>query len=184
MRLLFIDTETGGLNPQEDALFEVALVVWEDGVELAGKSWKIKTGDKMWHPSALEINNIVVKEHNNMALDQEQAANEIVDFINEWFPNSAAILAGHNVSFDRDFLKVLIDEFACANFHELISHRLLDTMSILNFLVANHKLPADVLSSDGAFRHFGIVVENRHTAMGDVEATIVLFDYLSEFLQP
>lgn len=99
-------------------------------------------------------------------------------------PENKATLAGHNVSFDRDFLKVLIEENSNHSFEAFVSHRLLDTMSILNFLVVNNKLPVDVLSSDGAFRHFGIVVENRHTAMGDVEATIVLFDYLSEFLQP
>lgn len=184
MRLLFTDTETGGLNPQTDALLEVAFVVWEDGMELARKSWKVKTGYKSWHWSALEINNITIKEHNKTAVDRDVAAFEIMEFLDEWFPENKATLAGHNVSFDRDFIKVLIEENTDHSFETFVSHRLLDTMSILNFLVANHKLPDDVLSSDGAFKHFGIVVENRHTAMGDVDATIILFDYLSDFLQP
>ena len=184
MRLLFIDTETGGLNPQEDALFEVALIVWEDGKRLARKVWKIKSGDKCWNQAALEINNIDIKEHNVVAIDQECAAHEIVEFINEWFPRNAATLAGHNVSFDRDFLKVFIEEFACTPFHELVSHRLLDTMSVLNFLVAFGQLPPEVLSSDGAFKHFNIEVTERHTALGDTDGTIQLFDKLGEFIQP
>lgn len=184
MRLLFTDTETGGTNPIEDALLDVALVVWEDGVELARKSWKIQSAGKYVYSSATEINGIELKKHDKTAMKPEQAAGEIVAFIRKWFPDDRAILVGHNVSFDRDFLKTLILEYTLETFESLVSHRLLDTMSILNFLVANHKLPTDVLSSDGAFKHFGIVVENRHTAMGDVDATIVLFDHLSEFIQP
>lgn len=183
MRLLFIDTETGGLNPREDALLSVGLVVWEDGKVLASRDWKIKSGDKNYCISALNINNIDIKEHNSVACEPEVAAFEIIEFIDEWFPTKAATLAGHNVSFDRDFLQTLIEEYTCHEFGAMISHRLCDTMSILNFIVACGKLPPEVLSSDGAFKYFGIAIKDRHTALGDAEGTVHLFNKLSEFLK-
>lgn len=184
MRLLFTDTETGGTNPIDDALLEVSFVVWEDGSILATKTWKIKSADKYVYPSATKINGIVLKEHDKVAMDPEKAANEIVAFIRKWFEDERATLAGHNVSFDRDFIRELINEYSLDPFEPLVSHRLLDVMSVLNFMVAAGKLPATVLSSDGAFNYFNIKVMNRHTSMGDTEATMAVFDKLMELLQP
>ena len=184
MRLLFIDTETGGVKPESDALLEVALAVWDEGYVIAQKVWKIKSGDKFYRQRALDINHINIEDHNKIAQEPAEAANEIAGFIEEWFPEGHATLAGQNVAFDRDFLRMLIFENLDVNFADLVTHRLLDTMSILNFLHANGLIPAEALCLDGALEHLGIVVTNRHSAMGDVNATIALMDKLSEFLQP
>ena len=183
MRILFTDTETGGTKPHKDALLEVALVVYEDGEELASKVLKIKSEGKPCSEEALNINHINLDEHDQFAAPREVAAGEIVDFIKEWFPDGKATLAGHNVSFDRDFIQTLMLETGHHEWWGLVSHRLLDTMTILNFLVAFGKLPDEVLSSDGAFKYFGIEIANRHSAMGDVEGTVTLFNTLSKFLR-
>lgn len=177
MRLLFTDTETGGTNPKEDALFEVALVVWEDGKLLDKRSWKIRSEDKSYYPSALKINKIDPVEHNKVAISRTDAANEIIDYVEKWFDGTPATLAGHNVSFDRDFLKVLVEE-ADYDFG-YFSHRLLDMMSVLNFIAAWKMLPQDALSSNGIFEYLGIEPEARHTAMGDIEATIKVFESIA-----
>ena len=182
MRLLFVDTETGGTNPEMDALLEVALVVYEDNEELASRVWKIKTGDKHCCQPALNVNHIDIERHNSMAKDREVAAKEIVAFIKQWFPSGPAILAGHNTSFDAEFIRILITENTDENYRLLISYRMLDTASLLTFFAINDRLPEDALSLDGAFKYFGIKVKGRHTALGDVEGTISLFDNLSELL--
>ena len=183
MRLLFIDTETGGVNSHKDALFEVALIVWEDGKILDQKLWSIATEDKYWTARALEVNGINPELHNQTAISRATAARDIREFVKKYFPEGQAKLAGHNVSFDRDFLRVLIMEESDSNYFTLFSYRLTDTMAILNFLVAFGKLPDEVLSSDGAFKYFDIKIANRHSAMGDVEGTVALFNELSKFLR-
>lgn len=181
MRLLFIDTETGGTNPREDALLEVTLLVFEEGETLAERTWKIHSGSKDVKYSALAINKIDIHSHNMNAIYRLEAALEIVEFLDKWFPDGPATLAGHNVSFDRDFLQELLEE-SDYPFSEYISHRLLDVMSILNFMVDAGILPESVLSSSGAFKHFGIEPEGRHTSKGDVEATLLVYRYLKELL--
>lgn len=183
MRLLFTDTETGGTDPREDALLEVSLVVFDDGKILATNTWKIKSDGKYVYPAATKINGINLKEHDKTAMKSEDAAMEIVAFIRKWFEDDRATLAGHNVSFDRDFLKTLINEYSMVNFDSLVSHRLLDVMSVLNFMAAAHVLPESVLSSDGAFKYFDIKVAGRHTSMGDIKATLDVFNKLTKHLK-
>ena len=157
--------------------------MWEDGKILDQKVWHIATEDKYWTERALEVNGINPELHNQIAISRAAAAEDICEFVEKYFPEGQAKLAGHNVSFDRDFLRELIVEDSNINYFTLFSHRLTDTMTILNFLVAFGKLPDEVLSSDGAFNYFDIKIANRHSAMGDVEGTVALFNALSKFLR-
>ena len=140
MRLLFIDTETGGIDPQKHALLSIGLVVWDNGAIIASKEIFIKQGNKSITQRALNINKIDCAQHNQQAVTQITAIKNILDFIKVYFGKEKATCAGHNVSFDICFVKQMFKNNR-RSFDNYISHRLIDTSSILSFLYLSGKMP-------------------------------------------
>ena len=179
-KVLFIDTETGGRDPGKHSLLSVALVIWEDMKIIDSLEILINDGILSVTKEALEINRIDLEEHKKNAISSLEAIRRIKVFTGKHFaPREKITLAGHNVHFDADFLKLLFSRNN-QNFSDLFSHRIIDTSSILHFLFLSGQIKDKAVSSDEAFDLFGIEVEGRHTALGDAIATAKLF---SELLQ-
>ena len=177
-RLLFIDTETGGLNPNKHSLLSLAMVVWENMEIIDAQELLINDGKLSVTEEALSINKIDIEKHKQSAISSAQAIEKIFLFINRHFPEQRKItLAGHNVQFDVNFLSVFFSRNN-ENFSKSFSHRIIDTSSILYYLYLAGHLNNRAISSDEAFDHFGIKVEGRHTALGDAIATAELFTKL------
>jgi DNA polymerase III subunit epsilon len=177
-RLLFIDTETGGLAPDKHSLLSIGLVAWEDMKIIDSREILINDGVLSTTPEALFINKIDIERHRQTAISPAQAVREILSFTGKHFPGKEKItLAGHNVHFDAGFLKVF---FARNNedFSKYFSHRIIDTSSILHYLYLAGRIQKKAISSDEAFALFDIKVEGRHTALGDAVATAQLFSKL------
>lgn len=177
-RLLFIDTETGGLNPDRHSLLSIALVVWEDMEIIDSQELLINDGHLLVTEEALSINKIDIKKHKEIAIPSSQAIEKITLFISKHFPYQGKItLAGHNVHFDANFLKAFLSKND-KDFNTCFSHRFIDTSSILYYLYITGIIEQKAISSDEAFKLFEIQVEGRHTALGDAMATTKLFNQL------
>lgn len=177
-RLLFIDTETGGLDPGKHSLLSMAMVIWEDMEILDSMEILINDGALSVTEEALAVNKIDMEKHKRSAVPSAQAMDEIHAFIGKHFTQQCKItLAGHNIHFDVAFLKVF---FSSNNkdFSEFFSHRVIDTSSILYYLYLTGHIKQRAVSSDDAFALFDIKVEGRHTALGDAVATARLFTKL------
>ena len=177
-RLLFIDTETGGLDPGKHSLLSIALVVWENMEIIDSKEILINDGILSVTEEALSINKIDIEKHKQSAISASRAMDEILVFIGKYFPRQGRItLAGHNVHFDANFLRAF---FSANNidFSQYFSHRVIDTSSILYYLYLAGHIKHRAISSDEAFDLFDIKVEGRHTAIGDAMATAKLFTRL------
>lgn len=182
MELLFLDTETGGLNPSSQSLLQVGLVAYCDGKIKDKKFISIKeeeyyiTAEAMMY-NGLDLYNDVYKN----GLRTEEAVEEIIKFIQISF-KSKPILVGHNVALDKYFLKKLF-ETEYEDMDEYISYRMIDTMSLIWGLHMVGKLPIEACSSSGAFDYFNIDVKGRHTAIGDCLGTVELYEKLLEQLR-
>ena len=177
-RLLFIDTETGGLNPVKHSLLSLAMVVWEDMEIIDTKELLINDGKLSVTEEALSINKIDIEKHKKSAISLPQSIEKIFVFINKHFPDQRKItLAGHNVHFDVHFLKLFFSQNN-ENFNKYFSHRIIDTSSIMYYLYLAGHIKQRAISSDEAFELFDIKVEGRHTALGDAVATTKLFNKL------
>jgi DNA polymerase III subunit epsilon len=177
-RLLFIDTETGGLDPRKHSLLSLAMVIWEDNEIIDSQEILINDGILSVTKEALSINKIDIEKHKQSAISSSQAIEKMLLFIGKHFPGKGKItLAGHNVHFDADFLRAF---FSANNrdFSKYFSHRIIDTSSILYYLYLAGKIKQKAISSDEAFALFDIKVEGRHTALGDAIATAKLFTKL------
>ena len=177
-RLLFIDTETGGLDPQKHSLLSIALVVWEDCNIIDSLELLINDGVLLVTDEALAINKIIIEDHIKDALNPAIATEKLLLFIDKHFTgNNKITLAGHNVHFDVAFLKTFLSKNN-KKFSNYFSHRIVDTSSILYYLFLSGVINQKAISSDKAFEHFEIHVQGRHTALGDAIATAELFTKL------
>lgn len=177
--IIFIDTETGGTNPEKHSLLSVGLVAWnqQDGIFDAQEVY-IKSNIYSFTREAQRINKFNLEQHNKLAVSAKTAVEAIRSFaIYNAKKRTGIQIAGHNIQFDVAFLKKLFEE-QNRSFSRLFSHRMIDTFSILKFLEDAGKIKLDQLSSAGAFNHYGIKVHGRHSALGDAIATAELYEAL------
>ena len=177
-KIVFIDTETGGLEPTINSLLSVALVIWHDFEIIDSFEVLINDGKLNATAEALKINGIDLVEHKKNGLNPEKAILRINQFLAKHFDEAEKItLAGHNVNFDINFFKFFLSQNNFS-FHKRFSHRVVDTATILYYLYIAGKIKQKSISSSEAFKLFGIDVDNRHTAIGDAIATAKLFSLL------
>lgn len=172
--LLVIDTETGGLNPETDALLSVGLVDWRDGLVTRQAEILIDAEGLACSPKALEVNGIDIDAHHAYSVTRAEAARLIRDFA---APMGRPWLAGHNAQFDIGFVRRL---FTPETLRQTFSHRVLDTLQILAFLEHAGLIPPGIGKLDQAISYFGIEMPEgkRHTALADALATAELYTHL------
>ncbi|MCE9592822.1 MAG: 3'-5' exonuclease [Planctomycetes bacterium] len=183
MKLLVVDTETGGTDPRRHSLLTVGAVVWDQGEIGEELGLRVLERELVVDPEAMAINRIDLAEHHRDALEPRLAAIELVKFVERNFVGSKgpepAVVCGHNVAFDVAFLKRLFEQ-AELPYDKCFSHRTLDTASVLRFLALAGRIPAEWVGSSKAFAHFGIRFSRnaRHTATADARATARLLNRL------
>ncbi len=177
--IIFIDTETGGLNPDKHSLLSVGLVAWnaKEGIVDTCEVF-VKSVDYSITNEARRLNKFNKETHDKVAMQPSVVIDIIRDFCTENSGVTSEIqIGGHNIQFDVAFLKKLFRD-QNRSFERLFSHRMIDTFSILKFLNDAGKIKLETITSASAFKHFGIKVEGRHSALGDAVATAKLYERL------
>jgi len=187
-RLLFIDTETGGLDAYRCSLLSIGAVVWEDGLLVASMEIFVTEPEIQVDPESQSIHGIDLDWLRAHGLSPIEAVARIEAFIADHFDSPtgpiAVPIAGHNVAFDVSFLRRLY-RLTQRDYDRVFSHRTLDTAGIVRFLNIAGILQIEGAGSTAAFEHFGIRFEDRrrHSALGDAQATALLFTKLVEAVQ-
>ena len=177
-RILFIDTETGGLDYEVHDLLTIGLVAWEDGVVKGELELKISKPEYVVTEEALKVNGLNLDQLRLEGTDKETTVKLIAEFVRKHFGSKPAVIAGHNVHFDIAFLKKLFKN-TIYKYDAYFSHRVLDTMCLLRFLFLAGLIP-ELGKLDQAIEFFGIITpeELRHTALEDTKITVKVFDAL------
>ena len=171
MRYFFIDTETGGLDPNNASLLQIAVVVVDDAFNIIDKLY-LKTRPYysvfMVHPKALDVNGIDIVQHARNAVSYEYASQKIKDFIYDHRKfDEYAVWAGWNVQFDLKFLNHYIVEA------DILTYRMFDAQSLFHFYVTHVKNEPCSMSLTNAAKYFGFDSDGLHkSALEDVLMTI------------
>ena len=169
-RMVWIDCEMTGLDPQSDELVEIACIVTEaDLTEIdEGVSIVIKPGDE---PLA-NMDEVVVKMHNQSGLIHEipngttldDAQTRVLDYVKQHIPDARkAPLAGSSVYVDRTFLARYMPDL-----DDHLHYRLVDVSSIKELTkrwypkayyntpekTGNHRALADIRESIAELRYY------------------------------
>jgi DNA polymerase III epsilon subunit-like protein len=193
--LLFMDLETGGVDENETDLLSIALAAFVNGNITATIELFIKKKVYRVTESALKINKIdLVKHHNDpKAIWEGDLFKIIEDFIATYIYGWTADerirskmppvkLAGHRVHFDVRFLQALYKRkgwFFPAHF----KHNTVDTAIMLENLYDYGILEQNISGSEDAFNYFGIKIDNRHSALGDIVGTVELYVAVGNLLK-
>jgi DNA polymerase III epsilon subunit-like protein len=172
--LVVVDTETTGENPFIHEILSAAFlpIALEERLEV-----HVKVNDNAsWTSYGRDLFSNFEEQWTADAVDAAEAVRRIEEFIQDNFQGEEINLVGHNVAFDRFFLARLASRAGATSIRG-ISHRTIDTYSLLTILQLLGRIPKSATSSSGAFSYFGIEVpkSQRHTAMGDAVATKQLF---------
>lgn len=181
-RLLFIDTETGGLDPEKHSLLSVGLVVWDSILnECYSAEYRLKSENYRITKAAQRINKLTDSDFND-SIAPQTLIKKFEEIKEKYFADYAAIpLAGHNTQFDVQFIKKMFKDNR-RSFDNIFLHRIVDTYSVLKFLQDAGIITNTINSSAQAFKYFGITVDGRHTALGDAKATMRLYEEMLQLL--
>ena len=175
---VIIDTETGGLDPSKHSLISVGLV---SACGTRMDEFIVKEPTLMADPRSMAIHGITEHTINEHGLTPDDAVDRFEAFFNNM--DGPVLLVGHNISFDLSFIKRLY-RLTNRTQPRKISHRSLDTHTLLWTGIQLGIFPSSTNTSDGAFSHFDIEppADKRHTALGDAIATQKLVDEIMHAL--
>lgn len=186
-KILFLDVETGGLDPFNHSLLEIGLVLWEDGEIKDTLNIKLRHNIYKITRSSLEFNGINLIKHDNESIPCKEAYNKIISFVNNHYNNGEKItLGGHNIGkFDFIFLKEFIEKYDNNLINNRFSHRFVDTSSILKFLYHSNIINKKVFSLNKALKHFNLTISDgeRHTGIGDAKIEAELYTKLINLIK-
>lgn len=185
--IVFIDVETGGLDPETDALLSIGACVWKDGQISDPRLWHVDAEGMRLEPKAMKINKIDMAEHRRKAYSRLDVAAELYRWLDGLRPDPRykLRLGGHNVPFDIRFIRKLLD-LSDESWKTLVSPACVDTAGILTFMRHAGILPAGAdLSLRNGLRAAGVPFSDGdlHTALGDAMNTARLYGRLIAMVQ-
>ena len=72
MKLIFLDTETGGVDPRANSLLSIGLVIWENKKIITEKEFLVKEKNYNVTAQAMEINKINLDELKKKGLEKSE----------------------------------------------------------------------------------------------------------------
>jgi hypothetical protein len=188
-KIIFIDTETGGVNAEKSALIQLSGIIEVNGVEKEKFNFYIKPfKNSEINEKALEVQGRTLEElRTDKYIDESiiyKKFLEILDkYIDKYDKNDKFIVAGYNVKFDIDILKALFERnnnkflfsyFNSSMLDPLYSVRLLQVAGMLPVL-ENNKL-------ETWCKYFNIELK-AHDSLQDITATKKLIEKLIELIK-
>ena len=157
--ITYLDLETTGATPLRDRITEIALVRFENGVEVA--RWQTLVNPEQPIPPFIQqlttINNDMVANAPLFA----DVADKLMTFL------EGSVLAAHNVRFDHGFLKT---EFKRIGIN--LRQKVLCTVKLSRLLYPQHKSHG----LDAIMQRHHLTTIARHRAMGDVEVMLAFLE--------
>lgn len=166
---LFLDTETGGLDPKKSSLLELAIIAVQDDTKIIDSYHRYMYPDDrivVTEPEAIHVNKLLISEVLREGVSYMIATKELIDFIARF---KGATVVGHNVSFDLGFIwEYLIPR---ETWNDVLSYRVLDTASIGMFLRDCGIIDVKSVSLINLAKFFNIPTQKVHTAYFDALRT-------------
>ncbi len=185
-KILWIDTETTGLNPTKHGLRELAYILIIDGEVIKKDVLQIDTRTYKTHveidDKALELSNVTIEDFDNFD-DSAYAFDKfstLLEYVDKEDKNDYFTLAGFNVKFDNDFLREwFYDNDVGAEFKNYFHYKVIDVFPLVITLKHLGLIDTENDKLKTVCEYFNIPID-AHNALSDIEATKNLYELISD----
>lgn len=173
---LVIDTETTGLSPRYNKILTAGLLLIDTRFPklkiIDSSHILIKHDNYHANPRAMKIHKINMEQHNLKAVCPKQACQQINTFLKKNSCSNIPII-GHNIHFDRGFLKAL---FRQGKTTYPFNENSIDTMRIWRNLQKQNIVPSHLRATlSHLATHFNIDYTKAHDALADCHITAKVY---------
>ena len=188
-KIIFIDTETGGVNPEKAALIQLSGIIRIDKKDVEKFNFYIKPFENSEvTEKALEVQGRTLEELKTDKYVEEkevykQFINLLDKYIDKYDRTDKFIVAGYNVRFDVDILKAFFQRHGNNFLFSYLDSSMLDPLYSIRLLQIAEVLP--VLENNKLetwCKHFGIELK-AHDSLEDMEATKKLIGKLISLIR-
>ena len=188
-KIIFIDTETGGVNPEKAALIQLSGIIRIDKKDVEKFNFYIKPFENSEvNEKALEVQGRTLDELKAEKYIEEkevykQFINLLDKYIDKYDKTDKFIVAGYNVRFDVDILKALFQRHGNNFLFSYLDSSMLDPLYSIRLLQIAGILP--VLENNKLetwCKHFGIELK-AHDSLEDIVATKKLIGKLISLIR-
>jgi DNA polymerase-3 subunit epsilon len=150
--MIIIDVEASGVSPEKDSLVSVGAVDFADPKRRFYQECRIWDGAHV-EDEALRVNGFTVSEISDPKKKTDREV--VLDFL-AWIETAKEkTIAGHNPSFDRDFLQASARRY---HINWPLAHRTVDLHSIAYFDMFKHNVDRPVINNHSALNLDSILV--------------------------
>ena len=188
-KIIFIDTETGGVNSEKAALIQLSGIIRIDKKDVEKFNFYIKPFENSEvTEKALEVQGRTLEELKTDKYVEEkevykQFINLLDKYIDKYDRTDKFIVAGYNVRFDVDILKAFFQRHGNNFLFSYLDSSMLDPLYSIRLLQIAEVLP--VLENNKLetwCKHFGIELK-AHDSLEDIEATKKLIGKLISLIR-
>lgn len=179
MKLIVIDNETGGVEPQCSLLTSTLKVIDLDGNVLSSLRLYCKPNDGFYVLDAggMSVNRIDIVDHHTRAKTYKECGTILYNWLNEVTDQAKEKLTplGHGVAGDIEDLCKIIN---INTWHNFCSHNVIDTITLVKWAKVKGIVPEDHSLSLGKIaQFFGVEVDEAqlHDDNYDVDINIQLY---------
>jgi len=164
-----VDVETTGHSPTQNRMMDLAAIVVSDG-EIQEEFHSLINPHQFIPPFIAQMTKIT-----NESVFHAPEERDVIPKFNELFQKENTIFVAHNAIFDFSFVSEAFKRLGIDGFQPPV----LDTLKLARRIFPeNQKKGVSSLAS-----LFGIKIRNRHSALGDAQATAKILLYLLDLLE-
>lgn len=188
-KIIFIDTETGGVNSEKAALIQLSGIIRIDKKDVEKFNFYIKPFENSEvNEKALEVQGRTLEElKTDKYVEEKEVYKQFIKlldkYIDKYDKTDKFIVAGYNVRFDVDVLKAFFQRHGNNFLFSYLDSSMLDPLYSIRLLQIAEVLP--VLENNKLetwCKHFGIELK-AHDSLEDIEATKKLIGKLISLIR-
>lgn len=188
-KIIFIDTETGGVNPEKAALIQLSGIIRIDKKDVEKFNFFIKPFENSEvNEKALEVQGRTLEElKTDKYVEEKEVYKQFIKlldkYIDKYDRTDKFIVAGYNVRFDVDILKAFFQRHVNNFLFSYLDSSMLDPLYSIRLLQIAGILP--VLENNKLetwCKHFEIELK-AHDSLEDIEATKKLIGKLISLIR-
>lgn len=184
-KILWIDTETTGVDPEKNAIIQLAYIVEiGGGIVEEGNFLMAPHAGSTVEKKALEINKrdiVEIMQYPHLKDTMKDFKMILAKYVNKFNKLDKFVLAGYNIAFDEQFLRAAFTRTKDKFFGSWFFWPKCDCVTYVSRYIAEKNLRLKNYKLSTLCEHFNIPLD-AHDALNDIRATRDLYSILRHSL--